>query len=76
MKHTAMKRFIDNVKTIMESRGLTVQEVADSCGMRRPNLSVILNGREGVTLDRAERIAEALDVDLSDLISKHPLVTS
>jgi len=76
VKHTAMKRFIDNVKTIMESRGLTVQEVADSCGMRRPNLSVILNGREGVTLDRAERIAEALDVDLSDLISKHPLVTS
>lgn len=74
MKNTAMSRFTDNVLAILDDRGTTITWLAAECGISRPNLSKILNGREGVTLERAERIAEALSVELSDLVSKQPLV--
>ena len=67
---SAMQRFTDNVARIMTDQGITVTGLASSSGIGRPGLSRILNGHEGITLERAEKIAEALGVELSELIAK------
>ena len=64
----AMKTFSENVRTALTDYGWSIQDLADQCGIARPNLSRIIGGKEGVTLDRAERIASALDLELSDML--------
>ena len=54
----------------MEAQGVTAARLAELAGMSRPGVSRILNGRENVTLVRAQRIAEALGVDLSELVAE------
>lgn len=61
--------FRRNVSRILKERGMTMHELALLSGMYRPNISRILAGKEQVTLERAGRIAKALHLDLSDLIS-------
>ena len=70
MKSTSAKRFSRNVRAILAARGLTVTEAAKRAGLARPGYSKILAGKEGVTLDRAERIARSLRVPLPRLLEK------
>jgi transcriptional regulator with XRE-family HTH domain len=72
---TAMSTFIENVRNTLAARGLTIQDLANLTGIARPNLSKILSSKENVTLDRAERIANALGISLSDLL-REPAVSS
>lgn len=65
----SMNAFRDNVRAVLSARGMTMTDLAGRCGIDRSNLSKILHGKEGVTLDRAGTIAEALGVGLHDLIS-------
>ena len=74
MARTAADRFRQNVRLLMDDRGLTITELAESVGTSRPGLSRILSGQDGVTLERAERIAKALKVRLSDLLEENFLI--
>jgi len=65
----SMNLFCKNVRACLEARGMTIQSLADATGIYRSNLSKILHGKEGVTLDRAGVIAEAVGVHLSELLS-------
>lgn len=56
----AMNQFSEQIKALIAQRGMTLTAAAAVIGIDRGNLSRILNGKEGVTLDRAERIANAL----------------
>ena len=69
MQTTIMSIFSGNVRRHLEIRSLSIQDLADSCGIARSNLSRILHGHENVTLERAERIATALDVTLAELVT-------
>jgi len=60
----AMKDFASQIKDLIEARGLSLTTAAVEIGMDRGNLSRILNGKERVTLDRAEIIASRLGVEL------------
>lgn len=64
-----MKVFSENVRRHLKLRGATIQWLADQSGIARPNLSRILHGRENISLERAEIIANALQVSLSELVS-------
>lgn len=64
----AMQRFCDNAEILRVSRGLSIQALADSIGMLRPQLSNILSGKNSPTLDTMERIANGLGVDVTDLL--------
>jgi transcriptional regulator with XRE-family HTH domain len=76
---TAMTRFVKNAEAIRQQRGLSIQALADSIGMLRPQLSNVLSGKHSPTLDTMERIAIGLGVDVLDLLSlseqKHQLAT-
>ncbi len=65
---TAMDVFSENVKKAMASAGVTQSALSERSGISRPNISRILNGKERVTIDRAERIAKALGKKLSKLL--------
>jgi transcriptional regulator with XRE-family HTH domain len=69
MQMAAAEIFRVNLRAIMVERGLTIQQLADLVGTARPNMSRILSGKEGLSIDRAEHMAEALGVELTDLLS-------
>lgn len=56
-----------SVKEICKKKGLTIQDLADKMEMKRESLSRAINGNP--TLDTLERIASALDVDISELFT-------
>lgn len=65
----AMNIFCNNVRAALDANDMTVTALAAATGIDRSNLSRILHGKEGITLDRAGIIAEAIGVSLSDLLS-------
>jgi len=68
---TIMNDFSNNVLSVLQDRGLTIQDLAERCEMDRSNLSKVLRAKEGCTLDRAEKIAIALGIPLSKLVEKN-----
>lgn len=66
----AMNQFAQQIREIIEQQGLTLTAAAQAIGMDRGNLSRILSGKEGVTLDRAERIANAFGGTLCVKVEK------
>lgn len=68
-KIDAMFMFRKSVRQVMDQQDLTITELAERVGTSRSGMSCILSGKDGVTIERADRIAKALDVKLSDLIS-------
>lgn len=53
------------------AQGLTVREVADRCGLERPNLSRIEFGKANITLRTLCRICIGLGTDIRTLFSKY-----
>ncbi len=71
-----MTIFSDNVLSALQARGWTIQDLADRCEMDRSNLSKVLRAKEGCTLARAEKIAKALGIPLSNLVEKSKRILS
>lgn len=67
-----MKAFSENLRRELDERGLTIKELADMCGILRPNLSRIVHGHHNVTLETACRISDALGMPITDLL-EHPV---
>lgn len=65
---TAMETFCENLERIRTEKGLTQVQLAQLLNTSQGNVSRLLAGGEDVTLSRLQRIAEALDVPLSELI--------
>jgi len=43
----------------IEERNLTITEVAKGLGVRRPNLSAVINGHNGISPELAVKLSEA-----------------
>ena len=71
-----MNTFSDNVFAILERKGWTIQQLAVKCNMDRSNLSKVLRGKEGCTLERAKVIADALQVPLAKLVTESQKIVS
>lgn len=67
-KSRTMETFAKNVRSVLKKRGWTIQQLADASKVDRSNLSKIIRGIEGCTLDKAVRISKALEVPLSVLV--------
>ncbi len=57
------------IRRIRQEKGYSIQLLADRIGMKRPNLSRLENGHHQPTLETLEKIAEALEAPLTDLIA-------
>lgn len=63
-----MEKFV--IKQLLKERRMTFQQLADTIGIHRVNLSSSLSGNP--TLGRLEEIANVLEVDIVDLFAKVP----
>ncbi len=64
------KRIGETVRRLREIKGYSVQELADRAGMKRPNLSRLEHGRHQPSLETLDRIAEALETSVAELVAK------
>lgn len=53
------------IKEICKQKGITQQELAEKIGVARPSLSITINNNP--TVSTLEKIAQALDVSVTDL---------
>lgn len=58
-----------NLKAIRLSRGLSQKDLAEMAGVQQATVSKVENGYDGVTLRTLNALANALRVDVMDLIS-------
>lgn len=70
-KTDAMSTFTTNIRACLEAYGWTARDLCASSGIHEVNMSRILNGKENLSLKRAEAIADALEISLSDLLSEN-----
>jgi len=66
---TAVEIFRHNVLSLMEDRGITQGTLSKAVGMSRPGLNRVLAGKEGLSMERAERIAGYFGFPLAALIA-------
>ncbi len=55
------------IKEIISEKGLTITGIAEKMGIAQPSLSNIINEKVTPSLDMLQRIADALEVDISEL---------
>lgn len=59
------------IREIMESKDIKVSSLAETVGITRANMSNIVNGKSTPSLDTLDRIATALNVDITELFKKN-----
>jgi DNA-binding XRE family transcriptional regulator len=63
------RRIGERVKALRRERGLTQDQLARMSGLKKPNISRFEAGSHVPGISIRERLAESLDVNISDLIS-------
>lgn len=69
-RHSVLLRFGKAVANRRHQLGLTQVDIAMRTGFSRSSISEIECGRENVSLERAEELAQALDCPLSTLLQE------
>lgn len=59
------------IREVLEKKDTKVSSLAEMVGITRANMSNIVNGKSTPSLDTLERIANALNVDITDLFKKN-----
>ena len=66
-----------NIREARKAKGLTQDELAEKCGMKRQQIGAIENNENGsATIKTIERIASGLDVTAEELLSSNPNMDS
>lgn len=73
--YNAPERFINNVRRELRRQGWTQTQLAERAGMARQHVSNYLSGVNVPSLERAERIAEALGLTVSELLLDESRIT-
>lgn len=69
MNVQALKNFRVNLRALMEARGISQRDLADSAGISYPHVNRILMDKVEPSLPICDQLADALDVPLTDLLS-------
>lgn len=62
--HTFRRRVLE----VLAQKGISRSTLATKLGVAMPTVSAMLNSDEGITLDRAERVAKAIGTPLHELL--------
>jgi ribosome-binding protein aMBF1 (putative translation factor) len=69
-QHSILVRFGGAVRRRRNSLGMTQSELAKAADLDRSYLAMVERGRENISLERAEKLAHALNCRLCDLLSE------
>ena len=58
------------IKEVIKNKNKRVKDIAQIIGIEPPNFSNIINGKSTPSIDMLQRIADALNVHISELFEK------
>ena len=58
------------VRELRNNRGLSQENFAAHCGLHRTYIGSIERGEKSITIDTAQKLAQAFDVSLSELFKR------
>lgn len=67
MSSEIQKKFGDKVRTERQRLGLSQEELAYRAGVHRTYIGMVERAEKNITLNNIEKIAKALDLNISDL---------
>lgn len=70
MKSQILKSFGDKVKQERTKKNLSQEGLADLAGVHRTYIGMIERAEKNITLENIEKIAKALNIDISELLKK------
>ena len=65
----ARARFAQRLRLQRQDRGLSQEELADRAGLHRTYVGSVERAERNISIDSMERLAEALGLDVSDLLA-------
>ncbi len=72
MSSNARKIFAQRLRQIRQIKGLSQEELADMAGLHRTYVGSVERSERNVSIDNMERLANALEVDITELLKKEP----
>ena len=67
---TILDVFARNVQKIRKDRGLSQEKLAAKAGVHRTYVGMVERSEKNITLLNMEKLANALDVDIKDLLAR------
>jgi transcriptional regulator with XRE-family HTH domain len=68
----ARRIFAQKLRQIRQIRGLSQEELADMAGLHRTYVGSVERSERNISIDNMERLATALEVDITELLRKEP----
>jgi transcriptional regulator with XRE-family HTH domain len=72
-KTSARIVFAGNLKQVRLARGLSREGLAELSGLHRTYVGSVERGERNISIDNMERLAEALQTPLVDLLAQRPV---
>ena len=69
-KQSARCRFGERLRMERTARGMSQEEMADLAGLHRTYVGSVERFERNVSIDSMERLAQALGLDIADLLAK------
>ncbi|WP_167758003.1 helix-turn-helix domain-containing protein [Deinococcus fonticola] len=70
MPSTARQRFADALRRLRQEKGLSQEELAEKADLHRNYVGSVERGERNVGVDNMERLAQALGVELVDMLGR------
>jgi transcriptional regulator with XRE-family HTH domain len=67
---SARRIFSQRLRQIRQNKGLSQEELADLAGLHRTYVGSVERCERNISIDNMERLAKALDVDITDLLKE------
>lgn len=68
--------FSQNLRQIREEKNFSQEKLADIAGLHRTYVSSVERGERNLTIDSMEKLAQALNVDIRELLKPNHETTS
>lgn len=65
----------DNIDRLLEEQSISRRELSRRTCIAPANITNILNGEQEIQTDTIQRIADALGVDVMDVVTRHAVAT-
>lgn len=71
MKEPILVKFGHKIRELRLKKGLSQEKLAEIAGVHRTYIGMVERAEKNITLLNIEKIANALDIEISDLFSNH-----